>query len=234
MIKISTFVSVLILGIYSGVLADNYGKIRTGDADIQNVNEWNEQAGILEKTEKWEERKVIGGKTVEFMRNVQTGRLIGKDNWGNIYRVSGNTTGCGKIIDLNMEITTNAKMAEKWEGRETIDVKTVELRRNVQTRKLRGTDTWGNIYGVVGNTDSKGKILDPSKETIENAELIEYREKPIVRNGKKVFLTRNKQTRKLNGKDAWGNCYGVDGNTSSKGKIIDRSKETNANVKMLE
>jgi hypothetical protein len=74
----------------------------------------------------------------------------------------------------------------------------------------------------------------PIFENIENIEITVLQETIITRKGKKVTLTRNKQTGKLSGSDAWGNCYGVSGNTNSSGKIIDLSKETIANVTMLE
>ncbi|MCJ7587143.1 MAG: hypothetical protein MUQ00_04480 [Candidatus Aminicenantes bacterium] len=236
--RICIIVSVLFLGVCSSALADNYAKIRTKDANSQNLNEWKEASGILEVIEKSEGRIYIGGdkKKVTLMRNLQTSKLIGSDAWGNLYGVVGNSRNCGKVIDTLKEVAKNVKMTEKREGRVNIgeDAKVVTLMRDMQTGKLIGRDAWGNLYGVVGNTSPTGKIIDPYKETIENVEIIALKENEITRNGKKVMLTRNKLTGKLSGSDAWGNCYGVAGNTSPNGKIIDPSKEIIANVTMLE
>jgi len=226
-------VASLILGINSYVFASNYGVIRTEDMKRQNLNEWQEDAGVFEMTEKSEGSEVIEGLTVELVRNVQTGKLIGKDMYGNIYGTLGNTTECGKVINPSKEINKNVKMTVKWEGRIVIEGLTVELMRNVQTGKIVGKDMYGNIYGVVGNTNSSGKIINHSKEITNNIEMISNTIKSITRGGKQVILTRDKKSGKLNGNDAWGNCYAVPGNTSSSGKIIDISKETIANISIL-
>ena len=176
------------------------------------------------------------GLLVDLVRDVKTKKITGSDAWGNIYGVPDNTGSCGNIIDPTKETKDDVEMIEKRVGQISVgeDGILVELMRNVQTGKLSGSDAWGNIYGVPDNTDHSGKVIDISKETEANVVMIASREGIINRDGKQVTLMRNKQTGKLEGCDNWGNAYGVVGNTRSNGRVIDKSKEIEANVVRLD
>jgi hypothetical protein len=231
------FIFIIIVSMYSIAFAGNYKCIQTEDPDRQNLNEWKDTMECLEMVEESEGTVIIDKKVVKLNRNLQTGKLVGMDEWGNNYGVVGNIANCGKVIDPSKEVEANVKMIEKTEGTVIIDEKVVKLRRNLQTGKLLGTDEWGNNYGVAVNTKSFWASLlsffdSPPEEIAENIELIDTYESAIARNGKKVTLTRNKQTGKLSGADAWGNCYEVPGNTKTNGQIIDSAKENPSNIEL--
>jgi hypothetical protein len=98
--------------VYGIAFAGNYKCIQTEDPARQSLNEWKDDINSLEMVEKSEGSVIVDEKVVKLNRNLQTGRLVEADAWGNCYEVPGNTKTNGQIIDSAKEIPANIELSK--------------------------------------------------------------------------------------------------------------------------